>query len=57
MIWEGTYVGVPPLESFLERGAAKLRDTGAPFFTFTRPIRRSQPPTAPAGLETANEAP
>ena len=29
VILEGTYVGVPPLEPFLERGAAKLRTYAA----------------------------
>lgn len=45
----------PPLEWFLKPGVEKLAAPNEPFFTFTRPIMRKEPPPSPAGLERASD--
>eukprot|EP00438_Fugacium_kawagutii_P008177 Skav214671 [mRNA] locus=scaffold923:459186:464944:+ [translate_table: standard] len=45
----------PDLRWFLRQGTEKLAAPGEPFFTFTRPIVRKEPPPSPAGLERASE--
>eukprot|EP00435_Cladocopium_sp_Y103_P004459 s2071_g1.t1 len=41
----------PPLDWFLRKNCSKLVDDGRPFFTFARPIAKSEPPRNPAGYD------
>ena len=45
----------PGLWKFVEPATTRLCDTDDPFPCFTRPIKREQPPSSPAGLEQASE--
>lgn len=45
----------PPLSWFLKPDTEKLASPEEPFFTFTRPIVRKEPPPSPAGLERASD--
>ena len=45
---------IPPLDWFLNKGAKKLSQENEPFYTFTRPIMRKEPPPSLAGLERAS---
>ena len=44
----------PDMQKFLNSGAKKLTQEREPFYTFTRPILRKEPPASPAGIERAS---
>ena len=45
----------PDMQKFLNSGAKKLAQKREPFYTFTRPILRKEPPASPAGIERASQ--
>ena len=45
----------PDMQKFLNSGAKKLAQEREPFYTFTRPILRKEPPASPAGIERASQ--
>eukprot|EP00435_Cladocopium_sp_Y103_P031880 s1016_g8.t1 len=45
----------PGWEKFLQPGAKKLSNEKEPFYTFTRPILRKEPPASPAGVDRASQ--
>ena len=43
------------VQSYLEKGAERLKPDAGPWPTFTRPVKKVTPPTIAAGLKTASE--
>lgn len=44
------------VQSYLEKGAERLKPEAGPWPTFTRPVKKVTPPTIAAGLKSASEA-
>jgi hypothetical protein len=44
------------VQSYLQKGAERLKPDAGPWPTFTRPVKKVTPPTIAAGLKTASEA-